>query len=60
MQTWATKHAGRDDADFLAQLRADPEVDRHFAPGELEKLCSVGFHLKHVNARFKAVGLKTT
>ncbi len=57
MQTWATKHAGRDDADFLAQLRSDPDVNRHFAAGELEKLCSLDFHLKHVNARFKAVGL---
>ena len=57
METWATKHAGRDDADFLLQLRSDPDVARHFEPGELEKLCSVGFHLKHVNARFKAVGL---
>jgi len=57
MQTWAVKHAGRDDADFLLQLRADPEVAIHFAPGELEKLCSVDFHLKEVNARFTALGL---
>jgi adenylosuccinate lyase len=57
MQTWATKHAGRDDADFVVQLRADPEVARHFGAGELEKLCSVDFHFKEVRARFKAVGL---
>jgi len=57
MQTWAVKHAGRDDADFLAQLKSDPEVGKHFAAGELEKLCSVDFHLKEVEARFKAVGL---
>lgn len=57
MQTWAVKHAGRDDADFVAQLRADPEVARHFAPGELEALCSLDFHLKEVERRFKAVGL---
>ena len=57
MQTWAVKHAGRDDADFLAQLRADPDVARHFAPGELEKLCAPEFHFRHVKERFKAVGL---
>jgi adenylosuccinate lyase len=57
MQTWAVKHAGRDDADFVAQLKSDPEVAKHFAPGELEKLCSLDFHLKEVEARFKTVGL---
>jgi adenylosuccinate lyase len=58
MQTWAVKHAGRDDADFLGQLRSDPEVTRHFAAGELEALCSVEFHLKEVANRFRAVGLE--
>lgn len=57
MKTWQVKHAGRDDADFLTQLRADPEVARHFAEGELEQLCSLDFHFKEVDARFKAVGL---
>ena len=47
----------RDDADFVAQLRADPEVARHFAKGELEKLCSVDFHFKQVKAKFKKLGL---
>src|SRR6184192_616598 len=58
MKTWAVKHAGRDDADFLAQLQADPEVAKHFKKGELAKLCSLDFHLKHVKHRFAAVGLK--
>ena len=57
MQTWATKHAGRDDADFLQQLLSDPEVSRHFEKGELEKLCSLDFHFKQVNNRFKKLGL---
>jgi adenylosuccinate lyase len=57
MQTWAVKHAGRDDADFLAQLKNDPEVAKHFAAGELEKLCSLDFHFREVESRFKAVGL---
>jgi adenylosuccinate lyase len=57
MQTWATKHAGRDDADFLKQLKADPDVAKHFRAGELEKLCSLGFHLKQAEPRFRKLGL---
>lgn len=57
MKTWAVRHAGRDDADFLEQLQSDPEVSRHFGPGELEALCSLDFHLKEIDARFQAVGL---
>ena len=57
MQTWAVKHAGREDADFLEQLKSDPEVARHFKKGELESLCSLDFHFKEVKNRFKKVGL---
>ena len=57
METWAVKHAGRDDADFLEQLKTDKDVAKHFKQGELESLCSVDFHLKEVNYRFKQVGL---
>ena len=57
MKTWEVKHAGRDDADFVAQLQADPEVARHFKKGELESLCSLDFHFKEVNNRFKKLGL---
>jgi len=57
MKTWEVKHAGRDDADFLLALKADPEVAKHFKAGELEKLCSLDFHFKQVNNRFKKLGL---
>jgi adenylosuccinate lyase len=57
MRTWEVKHAGRDDADFLEQLQSDPDVARHFQKGELEKLCSLDFHLKEVEYRFKKLGL---
>ena len=57
MKTWEAKHAGRDDADFVEQLKQDPEVARHFADGELEALCSLDFHFKQVKHRFKKVGL---
>jgi adenylosuccinate lyase len=55
MQTWQAKHDGRGEADFLAQLRRDPEVMKHFAAGELEKLCSLDFHLQNVRAKFQMV-----
>jgi adenylosuccinate lyase len=57
MKTWEVKHAGRDDADFLEILKADPEVARHFKSGELEALCSLDFHLKEVDNRFQVLGL---
>jgi adenylosuccinate lyase len=57
MKTWEVKHAGRDDADFVEQLQADPAVAKYFKPGELEKLCSLDFHFKEVNNRFKKLGL---
>ena len=57
MKTWEVKHAGQDNADFLEVLRADPAVAQHFKAGELEKLCSLDFHFKQVNSRFKKLGL---
>jgi len=57
MKTWEVKHAGRDDADFVKVLKADPAVAKHFKPGELEKLCTLDFHFKEVNSRFKKLGL---
>jgi adenylosuccinate lyase len=57
MKTWETKHAGRDDANFVEVLKADPEVSKHFAKGELEKLCSLDFHFKGVKNRFKKLGI---
>jgi adenylosuccinate lyase len=55
LQTWKAKHAGSLEADFLRQLRSDPDVQKHFAEGELEKLCSLDFHARNVQAKFDAV-----
>jgi adenylosuccinate lyase len=61
MKTWEVKQAGRDPADggtdFLEQLKSDPDVAKHFKKGELEKLCSLDFHFKEVENRFKKLGL---
>jgi len=57
MKTWEVKHAGRDDADFVKQLKLDAQVQKLFKKGELEALCSLDFHFKEVNNRFKKLGL---
>jgi adenylosuccinate lyase len=57
MGTWQAKHAGREDADFLSQLKADAEVATYFKKGELEALCSLDFHFKEVKNRFRKLGL---
>ena len=57
MKTWQAKHAGAPVADFRQQLLSDPDVGKHFAPGELEKLCSLEFHTRNVEAKFKQLGL---
>lgn len=57
MKTWQAKHAGATDADFKIQLLADPDVARHLSPKELDHLCQVQFHFRHVQSRFKQVGL---
>jgi adenylosuccinate lyase len=58
MKTWAVKHDGRDNADFLKELQADSDVAKHFKKGELEKLCSLEFHFKEVKGRFRKLGLE--
>jgi len=55
MLTWQAKHDGRQDADFLRQLRLDPEVNQYFTAGELEKLCSLDFHWQHIGEKFDNV-----
>jgi adenylosuccinate lyase len=57
MGTWQAKHAGQEDADFLSQLKSDPEIATCFKKGELEALCSLDFHFKEVKNRFKKLGL---
>jgi len=57
METWRLKNAGRNDANFLEILKSDPQVAKRFRPGELEKLCSLDFHFRHVERRFRQLGL---
>jgi adenylosuccinate lyase len=57
MNTWQAKHAGRTDADFKTQLLSDPEVAKYLSKAELDKLCSLEFHLKNVKPKLKKVGI---
>jgi adenylosuccinate lyase len=57
MRTWQAKHAGDDQADFKTQLLNDPDVAKHLTRAELDRLCNLDFHFRHVKARFKKLGL---
>ena len=57
MNTWKSKHAGKTDADFKTQLLADPEIAGLLSRAELDRLCNLDFHFKHVKTRFKKLGL---
>ncbi len=41
--------------DFLAELKADPEVTAHVSAAELEALFDLGYHVKHVDTIFARV-----
>jgi adenylosuccinate lyase len=42
-------------ADFLALLKADPDVSKALSAGELEVLFDLGYHTKHVDTIFTRV-----
>ena len=49
MKTWERG------ADFLAELKADPEVSAKLKASELEAMFDLGYHTKHVDTIFKRV-----
>jgi len=51
MQAWETG------AEFQALLLADEEVRRYLGPAEIAACFDLGYHLKHVDAIFRRVGL---
>jgi adenylosuccinate lyase len=57
MKTWQAKHAGQSAADFKTQLLSDPDVAKHLTQQELDQLCSLDFHYKQIETRFKSLGL---
>jgi adenylosuccinate lyase len=49
MKTWERG------ADFLAELKADPDVSSKLKASELEAMFDLGYHTKHVDTIFKRV-----
>ncbi|MFA5951115.1 MAG: adenylosuccinate lyase [Hyphomicrobium sp.] len=49
MKTWEKG------ADFLAELKADPDVTAKVKPAELEAMFDLGYHLKHADTIFTRV-----
>ena len=45
----------RGEGDFLTLLKADPDVQAHMKPQEIEANFDLGYHLKHVDTIFKRV-----
>jgi adenylosuccinate lyase len=51
MRTW--KGSGT----FAENAKAEPEITAKISPAEIDSLCSLDPHLRHVDASFRAVGL---
>jgi adenylosuccinate lyase len=51
MATWQTQN------DFLTELRKLPEITSVILPDDLEKLCSLEQHFRHIDQTFREVGL---
>src|SRR5262245_59926179 len=47
------------ESDFLALLKADPEVRKHLSEAELQENFDLGYHFKHVDTIFERVFGKT-
>ncbi len=47
--------AWEEGADFLAELKADPEVTAALTPAEIEANFDLGYHTKHVDTIFRRV-----
>ena len=42
-------------ADFIAELKADPEVSAALSGAEIEEKFDLGYHIKHVDTIFARV-----
>jgi hypothetical protein len=51
MATWTGKE------DFLAEIKKAPEITSVIPPAELDGLCRLEQHFRHVDQKFKNVGL---
>ena len=51
MRTW------KGDKSFAENAKAEPEITALVAPEEIDTLCSLDIHFRHVDATFRALGL---
>jgi adenylosuccinate lyase len=52
MQTW------KGEGTFADNAKNEPEIAARLLPEEIDRLCSLDAHFKHVDATFKALGLE--
>ena len=51
MRTW------KGDDAFADNAKREPEITARISPREIDSLCSLEPHLRHIDAAFRAVGL---
>jgi len=52
MKTW------KGEGTFAENAKREPEIVARLSPKEIDRLCSLDTHFKHVDATFKALGLE--
>jgi adenylosuccinate lyase len=51
MKTW------KGEGTFAENVKREPEIASRLSPAEIDRLCSLDIHFKHVDPTFKALGL---
>jgi adenylosuccinate lyase len=54
MKTWQ----GEGEGTFVENVKREPEITAKLSDSEIDRLCSLDVHFKHVDATFKALGLE--
>jgi adenylosuccinate lyase len=51
MKTW------RGDNSLTENVKAEPQIAEHLSPAEIEELCSLEIHFRHIDETFRKLGL---
>jgi len=51
MKTW------KGEGTFVENAKREPEIKSRLSDSEIDRLCSLDVHFKHINATFQALGL---
>jgi hypothetical protein len=52
MKTW------KGEGTFAENAKREPEIASRLLPEQIDRLCSLDIHFRHVDATFKALGLE--